>query len=117
MHQVVQDYQDGPNGGDGWLRYFTFKPAENTIYAYTYSPTRNGGLGQFDTDAQSQFTLNYSMQGTPFAALGTALQVASGSSAAVTWSGLAPNTRYEWYATVSDGKTTTVGPTWTFTTQ
>lgn len=117
VHQVVQDYQDGPNGGDGWLRYFTFKPAENKIYAHTFSPTRNAGAGEFDTDAASQFTLDYAMQGASFVTLGTLSQMASGSRATVTWSGLAPKTKHEWYVTVSDGKTTTAGPSWTFTTQ
>src|SRR5207253_2399591 len=46
VHQILMDYQDRANGGDGWLRYFTFKPSENRIYAYTYSPTRNGALGE-----------------------------------------------------------------------
>jgi hypothetical protein len=54
VQQVVQDYQDGPNGGDGWLRYFTFKPAEDRIFGYTFSPTRNGGLGEYDTDARAR---------------------------------------------------------------
>jgi hypothetical protein len=116
VHQIVQDYQDGPNGGDGWLRYFTFKPAGNRILAYTFSPTRNSGLGEYDTDAASQFTLDYTMQGAPFAALGSVARTASGP-AAVTWAGLASGTRYEWYVTISDGHTTTVGPTWTFTTR
>jgi hypothetical protein len=117
VHQVVQDYQDFANGGDGWLRYYTFKPAQNRINVYTYSPTRNGGLGEYDTDAQSQFTLDYTMQGTPFAVIGSTSGVASGTGTTKTWTGLAPATKYEWYVTVSDGKTTTVGPTWTFTTQ
>lgn len=117
VHQIVQDYQDDPNGGDGWLRYFIFRPAQNRIDAFTYSPTRNGGLGDYDTDAQSQFSLDYAMQGAAFTALGTVSQLASGSRATVAWPGLAPATRYEWYVSVSDGKTTTVGPTWTFTTQ
>jgi hypothetical protein len=62
VHQVLQDYQFRANGGDGWLRYFTFKPDENKIYVYTYSPTRKDGAGDFETDADSQFTLDYDMQ-------------------------------------------------------
>ena len=54
VHQLNADYQDYQNGGDGWLRYHIFKPSENKIYVYTFSPTRNNGLGEFDTDAQSQ---------------------------------------------------------------
>lgn len=117
VHQVVQDYQDGANGGDGWMRYYTFKPSENRIYVYTYSPTRNAGAGQYDTDAQSQFTLDYDMQTSSFAPIGTRSSVASGSDATIGWSGLGANTNYEWYVTVSDGKTTTTGPTWRFTTR
>ena len=42
VHQVLADYQSRVNGGDGWLRYLTFKPGENKIYVYTYSPTTPG---------------------------------------------------------------------------
>jgi hypothetical protein len=50
VHQLLADYQDRANGGDGWLRIMTFKPSESKIYVYTYSPTRNGGAGQYETD-------------------------------------------------------------------
>ena len=115
VHQVLTDYQSRANGGDGWLRYYTFKPSENKIYAYTYSPTRNGGAGQFETDASSQFTLDYAMQGAPFTVIGTNTGVSSGSNTTTAWSGLLPGTEYEWYATVNDGKVTTTGPMWSFT--
>jgi len=36
VHSVLQDYQGRTNGGDGWLRYFVFSPANNTISAKTY---------------------------------------------------------------------------------
>ena len=115
VHQVLTDYQSLTNGGDGWLRYYTFKPSENKIYAYTYSPTRNGGAGQFDTKASSQFTLDYAMQGAPFTVIGTNTGVASGSNTTTAWSGLVPGTEYEWYATANDGKVTTTSPIWSFT--
>ena len=78
VHQVLMDYQSRANGGDGWLRYFTFKPSENKIYAYTYSPT----LIQFETDDSSQFVLDYTMQGTPFSVIATNANVTSG------WAGI-----------------------------
>ena len=31
VHQVLSDYQERSNGGDGWLRIMTFTPAENRI--------------------------------------------------------------------------------------
>jgi len=118
VYQVVQDYQGRANGGDGWLRYFTFSPDDNRIYAYTYSPTRNGGLGEFETDANSQFTLDYDMQGsTDFQVIATNVGVPSGSNTTAVWPGLSPGTQYEWYVTASDGVHTTSGPGWTFTTE
>jgi hypothetical protein len=117
VYQALQDYQSDPNGGDGWLRYYTFKPSENKIYAYTYSPTLNGGAGQSETDADSQFTLDYAMSGAgSWQVVGTATGVHSGDHATVAWNGLANSQQYEWYATVSDGSLTTTGPTWSFTT-
>lgn len=57
VNQVLSDYQGRPNGGDGWLRYYTFDPAKDTISARTYSPF----LEKYETDADSQFTMTYSM--------------------------------------------------------
>ena len=122
VNTVLQDYQSRSNGGDSWLRYFTFKPSENKIYAYTYktntAPVGNPLGGTFETDADSQFTLDYNMTATaPWTALGT-LNLAGGeTTATVTWNGLAANTEFEWYAAVSDPVNTPVGSTVrTFTT-
>ncbi|PYR69576.1 MAG: hypothetical protein DMF88_05630, partial [Acidobacteria bacterium] len=114
VHQVLMDYQSRANGGDGWLRYFVFKPSQNKIFAYTYSPTRNGGAGEFETDDSSQFVLNYDMQGAPFSVIGANTNVSSGSATNTTWSGLLPGGEYEWYVDVNDGKATTTGPIWSF---
>jgi len=116
IYTLLSDYQGRSNGGDGWLRYMTFKPSENKIYVYTYSPTRNGGAGEYETDGDSQFTLDYNMSEF-FSIIGTNTNVPSGSNTSVTWSGLSYDTEYEWYVTVSDGNTTTAGSTWSFTTQ
>ena len=55
VQQILTDYQDRANGGDGWLRYYTFDPAANTMTARTYSPK----LGTFETDADSAFTVPF----------------------------------------------------------
>jgi hypothetical protein len=114
VHSLLADYQGGPNGGNGYLRMLEFSPANNVIRVRTYSPW----LNQFeaDADSSSQFTLDYPMS-TPaaFEVLGSA-SVPSGSSGSFNWTGLQPNTTYEWYVTVSDGSITTTGPTWRFTT-
>ena len=111
VHQLLQDYQNYSNGGDGWLRYYVFDPANNQIDAYTYSPV----LDQYETDASSQFTLGYDMQAAAFNLIDTQT-VTSGDIASTTWSGLDPGTTYEWYVVVRDGSHETTGPTWTFTT-
>ncbi|MGA9102357.1 metallophosphoesterase, partial [Aeromicrobium sp.] len=73
VHQLLSNFQERLNGGDGWLRYYTFDPSEDTIEARTYSPT----LDRFETDANSQFTLSYDM--TPPTATDRTL-IASGAS-------------------------------------
>ena len=80
VYQVVQNYQDMANGGDGWLRYYTFKPSEGKIYAYTYSPT----LDQSRTGDSSQFVLDYDMTTTvPWTAYVDTIEAAGGSAANV----------------------------------
>jgi hypothetical protein len=60
VHEIVVNYHPSrPNGGDGWLRYYTFKTSINEIHAFSFSPWRN----QFENDANSQFILNYNMSG------------------------------------------------------
>ena len=111
VQQILTDYQDRPNGGDGWLRYYTFDPAANTLKATTYSPK----LNQYETDADSTFTLPFELsapQPAPFTAIGTQ-RIASGDTARVTWTGLEPDTLYEWQAISDDGADTTTSPVWT----
>jgi hypothetical protein len=112
VQQALTDYQSRANGGDGWLRYYTFRPATNEIDAVTYSPT----LASFETDANSQFTMTYDMTDLGgFVEIGSTT-TPSGGTASVSWSGRAPNTQYEWYAVADDGAATVVSPTWSFTT-
>ncbi|MEO8424403.1 MAG: LamG-like jellyroll fold domain-containing protein, partial [Actinomycetota bacterium] len=116
VFQLNSDYQDFANGGDGWLRYYTFKPSENKIYAFTYSPT----LNSFDSPlSDDQFTLDWSMGGggSSYQVIGTVNGVASGGHATIPWNNLDQGTQYEWYAAVSDGSQTTNGTSSTFTTE
>ena len=123
IYTVLQDYQERANGGNGWLRYFVFSPANNTITAKTYSPT----LDQFesDTDATSsprnqasEFVLPYNMQTAvaPWTVLGTVNVAAGGGSAQFNWTGLEEGSTYEWYVGASDGVTTTTSPVRIFST-
>ena len=111
VHTLLADYQNRPNGGDGWLRILEFVPADNVINVSTYSPT----LDQFETDADSQFTIACEMSGTSFTEIGTVTDVASGAEVSVVWPDLERGRAYEWQAGVGDGKSITTGPVWSFT--
>ena len=52
VHVVLQDYQDEPNGGNGWLRIFTFRPEQNKVDVQTYSPT----LKEYKNRPKSEFS-------------------------------------------------------------
>lgn len=52
VHVVLQDYQNEPHGGDGWLRVFTFLPDANRVDVQTYSPT----LNEYKTGPSSKFS-------------------------------------------------------------
>ena len=107
VHGALSDYQGRPNGGDGWLRYYTFTPAANEIRATTYSPTLNA----YETDPDSSFVLAYDMSPpVDLPELGRQT-VASGAQASVALPELAPGTMFDWYATVGDGTSTTRGAT------
>jgi acetyl esterase/lipase len=61
VYQLLADFQEDPNGGNGWLRTLDFRPTEDKIYVKTYSPY----LNQYQTDTNSQFTLDYDMTSDP----------------------------------------------------
>jgi hypothetical protein len=54
VHEVLADYQDDPNGGDGWLRLMDFDLAANKIHVDSYSTTRN----EFRSASESKFSLD-----------------------------------------------------------
>ncbi|MEK7950378.1 Ig-like domain-containing protein [Luteolibacter soli] len=111
IHSILADYQGRTNGGDGWLRIMTFRPTLNRIDVQTYSPT----LDQYETDADSQFSLDVNLSGGvgPFTEVGN-VTVPAGV-ATVNWAGLESGGRYEWYAEVSDGTSTIRTPVRSFT--
>jgi hypothetical protein len=111
IHSYLADYQNEPNGGDGWLRIMTFDPDDDEIRIETYSPW----LDSFRTNAQNQFTLAYNQDGgLPWVQVGAPVSVASGGTACVPWPGKRGGEEYEWYAEVSDAGATTTGPVWRF---
>ena len=111
VHAALSDYQGRPNGGDGWLRYYTFTPAANEIRATTYSPTRNA----YENDLDSSFVMSYDMSPPVDLPEIGRRTVASGAQASVPLPDLDPGTAFDWYATVGDGTNTTRGPAWSVT--
>jgi hypothetical protein len=55
VHQMLANYQNEPNGGDGWLRLLRFAPAEDTVHVSTYSPW----LDDFRPGDAASFSLNF----------------------------------------------------------
>ncbi|MDY6835880.1 MAG: metallophosphoesterase [Chloroflexota bacterium] len=55
IYQLLADYQKRSDGGEGWLRLMRFVPSEGKVYVRTYSPH----LGQYETDQDSEFVLDY----------------------------------------------------------
>ncbi|HWH69429.1 MAG TPA: fibronectin type III domain-containing protein, partial [Candidatus Sulfotelmatobacter sp.] len=113
VYTLLADYQSYAYGGSGYLRLLEFSPANNQIRVKTYSPW----LKQFETDADSQFTLNYSLSaGPPFALVQQHSGVASGTITTAAWTGLQPGTQYEWYVSATDGVETRTSELRRFTT-
>lgn len=112
VHTLLSDYQD-INGGNGWLRIMSLSPSTNTIAVKTYSPT----LNQFQTDANSQFTIsNVNLFDEPEAFQLLSTQTASGSATvSYNWNSIQADSTYEWYATVSDTTLTATSATFRFT--
>lgn len=55
INQILQNYQEMSNGGNGYLRIFTFMPDVHMIDVRTYSPYVN----QYDTSSANQFSVAY----------------------------------------------------------
>ena len=53
VHEVLADYQEEPNGGNGYLRMMEFDTTGDRINVFSYSPT----LDNFLTEDESQFSL------------------------------------------------------------
>ena len=56
---ILSNYQCDADKG-ATVRYYTFKPTENKVYAYSYNVVNNA----FRTNASSQFSFDYNMNGS-----------------------------------------------------
>jgi len=116
VYQLLADYQSRSNGGNGWLRILRFSPVEDKIYVKTYSPY----LNSYETDSDSEFTLDYNMtssSSTEPTLIGVDTDVPSGGIASVSWTGLNYSMTYSWYAIAYDTQGAfRQSDTWNFTT-
>ena len=102
VYLILSDYQGRAGHGDSWLRYYVFSPVNNTITAKTYQTK----TGIFETDQDSEFSLEYNLGGPlPWVELETVSLEAGVNTASTTWTGVDPETGYEWYAAASNGTT------------
>ena len=70
------------SGGRGWLRYYVLSPADDKLYAYTYSPT----LDRFHTSFDNQFSLDYNFNpDDDFSEIGENTNVSSGANTTFSW--------------------------------
>jgi hypothetical protein len=60
VYEMISDYQEQPNGGNGWLKILEFSPLQNKIFVKTYSPY----LNQFNQAENSTLTLDFNMTQT-----------------------------------------------------
>jgi Carboxypeptidase regulatory-like domain/Calcineurin-like phosphoesterase/Bacterial Ig domain len=59
VNEIFANYQNLANGGEGWMRIMTFRPALNRIDVTTYSPY----LNQYKTDSNNQFSITWHSTG------------------------------------------------------
>ena len=93
VHEVLADYQDDPNGGNGYLRIMEFDPARSLINVKSYSPT----LNNFLTKNESQFSLNvnFNLYKAPLPTAYFQNGISGYNSTQDTWiNEAAPNTSY-----------------------
>lgn len=133
VHQMLADYQGGPEGGQGYMRLMQMNPINNQIQMKTYSPyldkynfydpTEYPAKDEFVIDAdiapkeKEVSTDVLTVQVYTNELIGHVDNVQSAQVATVSWNKLAMKTSYSWYAVVRDEfDGATRSPLWTFTT-
>ena len=65
VHQILADYQDDPNGGNGWMQVIEVRPAASEIEFKTTSPTYSPGTTPGPDRSQSpvsNFVLGFDLE-------------------------------------------------------
>ncbi|KXZ17306.1 hypothetical protein AXI59_17890 [Bacillus nakamurai] len=124
VHQILTDYQDGPEGGQGYMRLMQFDQAANQVHMFSYSPYTDD-INYYDTDLfgdKDDFSAGMDLEpkmkkvATDYfecniytnELLGHKKHVKSGKTAHWVWNNLQADSVYYWYTVVKDpfnGKT------------
>ena len=102
VYQILQDYQGRTNGGDGWLRYYTFKPSQNTDRRLHLEGSA-GSHRRAVRDRREQPVqprLRHERRGRLAGHRDRDGRRTPAGTRPIPWNGLAGGTPYEWYATV-----------------
>ncbi len=112
INSMLADYQGRDLGGGGFMRIWEFSPARQTVTVRSYSPT----MDLFETDADSEFTLDVNLRGAggPFRAL--EVTQASPDAVSLPVDQLEVGKTYEWYAEVASCGHRQATPLYRFTT-
>lgn len=97
--QPVVVEQSQTNGGQGYMRIWSFMPSRQEVYVESYSPKRDASY----TDKENEFALRVSLVGagrSPLTKLGTV--VAADGAAQIELAGVAAGAVFEWYAVARD---------------
>ncbi|MDQ0297890.1 hypothetical protein J2S78_000298 [Salibacterium salarium] len=118
VYQMLADYQAGPEGGQGYIRLLHFDTENNKMIVNTYSPYLDD-YNYYDPDEypeKDEFTVDLDLTAKEKRIatdhfeinvysdneIGTVENVASGSTAEMTWEGLEEGETYSWYAKATD---------------
>ncbi|MFD0675385.1 MULTISPECIES: metallophosphoesterase [unclassified Paenibacillus] len=112
--EMLSDYQNGPEGGQGFMRFLQFDLTNNKLLVNTYSPyIKKWNFFKPDEDdfvlplnlkpIEKQVATDYiGIYACTNDLIGQVENVPSGSSATVTYNGLQPDQQYDWYAVSQD---------------
>lgn len=133
VFQILSDYQNHAEGGDGYMKLLHFDTTSNTLHVKTYSPYKDdyNWYDPIQYPWADEYTLSLDLEpqlkrvATNYVevgaytsqAIGQLSGVASGQTAEAEWSSLSDNETYSWYVELKDdfgGRT--VSDLWSFTT-
>jgi len=114
IQTVLADYENEPNGGNGWMRILKFVPSLNQIQVQTYSPW----LNQYKRTVYHEFNMAYNMAipDPAYSLVATKSVTADGIVNFGIYPELEKATTYDWYVTAEVQGVVTKSAVWSFST-